>query len=199
MKLERTGNRVSAYDSADGVNWTPIKSYEFTMSGTYYLGLVVESHVNGTATTATFTNVSLSSGIASGTYRIRNRASGQYLDNLGKFSDGVDPVTQWTGSTSNNQRWTITTDDYSKIACITGGKYLDSVGRTGNDTPVGQWSASTSPNQQWTIVNLGTGYYKVVNRANGYCLDTGGSTTTTPMEFWYSNSSINQQWQFEAQ
>jgi regulation of enolase protein 1 (concanavalin A-like superfamily) len=196
VKIERVGNRVTTYDSAEGTNWTPVKSYEFAMNGTYYIGLAVTSRVNGTAATATFTNVSLASGIANGTYRIRNRASGQYLDNLGKFTDGVDPVSQWTSSTSNNQKWTVTTADYSKIACVTGGKYLDSVNKTGNDTPVGQWSGSSSANQQWTIVNLGTGYYKIVNRANGYTLDTGGSTTATPMEFWAPGTSFNQQWQF---
>jgi arabinan endo-1,5-alpha-L-arabinosidase len=82
---------------------------------------------------------------------------------------------------------------------VTAGKYLDSLGNTADGSSVGQWGNSSSLNQQWTISDLGTGYFKVINRANGKCLDTGGGTGNgTVMQFWGSGSSNNQQWQFVA-
>jgi arabinan endo-1,5-alpha-L-arabinosidase len=135
--------------------------------------------------------------IASGTYRLRNRANGKYLDNLGSTADGSD-VGQWASGSSNNQRWLVTNSGgFFKLRCVTGGKYLDSIARTGNGAIVGQWSNSSSANQQWSIVPIGS-YYKVVNRVNGKCLDTGGSNADgASMQFWYNGTSFNQQWTFQ--
>ena len=70
----------------------------------------------------------------------------------------------------------------------------------GNGTAAGLWAASTSTNQQWSVVALGNGYYKIVNIANGYCLDTGGlNADQTPVQFWGTGGSNNQQWAFELQ
>ena len=69
--------------------------------------------------------------------------------------------------------------------------------RTANGSILGQWGNSASPNQQWTIVAVGA-YYKVINRANGKCIYTGGSGTNgAAMQFWTSGSSFNQQWSLE--
>ena len=134
---------------------------------------------------------------ANGTYRLRNRASGKYLDNLGATADGAN-VAQWAGGTSNNQRWVLTpSNGVSKLRCVTGGKYLDSIGRTTDGSNVGQWANSSSINQTWTIVST-SGFYKLLNRANGKALDTGGGTADgAVMQFWFDNTSINQQWAFE--
>jgi arabinan endo-1,5-alpha-L-arabinosidase len=135
--------------------------------------------------------------ISNGTYRLRNRASGKYLDNLGATADGAN-VAQWTGGTSNNQRWVVTfADGFYKLRAVTGGKYVDSINRTADGSIVGQWTNSASPNQQWTITATGS-FYKVINRTNGKALDTGGSTADgAAMQFWTSGSSNNQQWTFE--
>jgi len=137
--------------------------------------------------------------IANGTYKIRNRVTGRYLDNLGSTADGAT-VAQWSSSASNNQRWNVLfSNGYYKISCVTGGKYLDSVNNSANDTPVAQWSNSPSFNQQWTITAVGSGYYKLINRANAKCLDTGGANTNgAVVEFWSDGSSQNQHWQFVA-
>lgn len=134
---------------------------------------------------------------ANGTYRLRNRASGKYLDTLGATADGAN-VAQWTGGTSPNQRWVVTTSGgFSKLQAVTGGKYLDSINRTADGSIVGQWANGSSFNQQWTIVPAGT-FYKVINRTNGKALDTGGQTADgTFMQFWPNNTSFNQQWAFE--
>jgi len=136
--------------------------------------------------------------VAVGTYKLKNRATGLMLDNLGSTTNGTG-VAQWASGSSYNQRWTLsyTSDGYAKLTCLTGGKCLDSVAHTGNGSQVGQWSAGTSYNQQWTLQSLGNGYFKVINRTNGLCLDTGAQTGNgTIMQFWGSGSSTNQQWQF---
>jgi arabinan endo-1,5-alpha-L-arabinosidase len=134
---------------------------------------------------------------ANGTYKLRNRASGKYLDNLGATADGAN-VAQWTSGTSLNQRWVLTTSGgFSRLRAVTGGKYLDSIGRTTDGSIVGQWANGSSTNQQWTVVPIGT-FYKVINRANGKAVDTGGQTADgTFMQMWFDNTSNNQQWAFE--
>ncbi len=134
---------------------------------------------------------------ANGTYKLRNRASGKYLDNLGATADGAN-VAQWASGSSPNQRWVLTTSSgFSKLRAVTGGKYLDSIGRTADGSNVGQWANGSSPNQQWTVVPTGT-FYKLINRANGKAVDTGGQTADgAVMQFWFDNTSLNQQWTFE--
>jgi arabinan endo-1,5-alpha-L-arabinosidase len=134
---------------------------------------------------------------ANGTYKLRNRASGKYLDNLGNTADGAN-VAQWASGSSPNQRWVLTTSGgFSKLRAVTGGKYLDSIGRTADGSIVGQWANGSSPNQQWTIVATGS-FHKLINRANGKAVDTGGQTADgAAMQMWFDNPSNNQQWTFE--
>jgi len=135
---------------------------------------------------------------ANGTYRLQNRADGNYLDNLGVATNGA-PAAQWQSSSSNNQKWVFTYNGggYYKISCVTGGLYLDDLGHTANGSTVGQWASSASFNQQWMIVPVGS-YYKIVNRASGKCLDTGGLTANgSTMQQWGSGSSNNQQWSIQ--
>jgi regulation of enolase protein 1 (concanavalin A-like superfamily) len=58
LKLTRSGDTFSAYESTDGTSWTLIGSDTIAMQADVLIGLAVCSHDNGTSTTATFTNVS---------------------------------------------------------------------------------------------------------------------------------------------
>jgi arabinan endo-1,5-alpha-L-arabinosidase len=135
--------------------------------------------------------------LANGTYKLKNRANGKYLDNLGQTTDGAE-VGQWSSSTSNNQRWAITySGGFYKVRCISSGKYLDNISHTADGSTVGQLASSTGINQQWTLSAEGT-YYKLINRSNGKNVDTGGSTSNgTAMQFWNNNPNFNQQWTLE--
>lgn len=57
VKLERRGNVISAFSSADGATWTLVGSDTFTMPTTVYAGLAVSSHDNTRLAAATFDNV----------------------------------------------------------------------------------------------------------------------------------------------
>jgi phosphatidylserine/phosphatidylglycerophosphate/cardiolipin synthase-like enzyme/uncharacterized protein (DUF2141 family) len=59
VKLVRSGNTITGYESANGTTWTLVGSDTFTMGTTVLVGLGVSSHVAGTNATATFDNVSI--------------------------------------------------------------------------------------------------------------------------------------------
>ena len=139
------------------------------------------------------------SSIADGTYRVRNRVTGRFLDNLGSNTNGTD-VAQSNSSSSNNQRWAVTTTSgFRKLRVLSTSRYLDGMGRTTDGSNVGQWASSSSNNQQWTFQNVSGTFYRVVNRATGKAVDTGGlNTNGAIVQQWFVNDSTNQQWEFVA-
>lgn len=139
--------------------------------------------------------------LANGTYKIQNRASGLYLDNMGYTTDGSN-VCQYSSSSSSNQLWQITyVDGYYTIYCLSSGnRCVDTGGNTTDGSNVQQWVHGSSDNQHWTISSAGSGYYKITNKATGKCLDTGGLTGNgSALQQWTSGSSYNQQWTFVKQ
>ena len=60
LKLVRSGNSFSAYDSPDGTTWTQLGTTQtVNMNTNAYVGLGVTSHANTTSSTATFDNLSI--------------------------------------------------------------------------------------------------------------------------------------------
>ncbi|MEO6237629.1 MAG: Ig-like domain-containing protein, partial [Vicinamibacterales bacterium] len=57
VKLTRSGNTITAFESATGSTWTLVASDTFAMGPSIDVGLAVSSHVTGTNATATFDNV----------------------------------------------------------------------------------------------------------------------------------------------
>ena len=62
VKLVRSGDTISGYESADGSNWTLVGSDTFAMGPSVLVGLAVSSHVTGVSATAAFDNVTLAKG-----------------------------------------------------------------------------------------------------------------------------------------
>jgi hypothetical protein len=61
IKLVRSGNVFSMYDSADGVNWVQVgTSQTVSMAQSVYVGLAVSNRTTSSLVTATFDHVSLS-------------------------------------------------------------------------------------------------------------------------------------------
>jgi endoglucanase len=129
-----------------------------------------------------------------GYVKLKNRATNQYLDGMGRTTDGAD-AGQWASSSSYNQQWLVTTSgSYVRIQNRATGLYLDGMGRTTNGANLGQWANSSSTNQQWTQSTTG-GYLKFQNRATGLFIDGMGRTTNgDAVGQWASSSSYNQQW-----
>ncbi len=59
VKLTRAGNTFSAYESADGTNWTLVGTDTIPMASTVYVGLAVSSHTTSSSATCTFDSVSI--------------------------------------------------------------------------------------------------------------------------------------------
>ena len=57
VRVVRSGNMFTAYNSTDGSSWTSMGSVMIAMGTNVYIGLAVTSHNNGTLCTATFDNL----------------------------------------------------------------------------------------------------------------------------------------------
>jgi phosphatidylserine/phosphatidylglycerophosphate/cardiolipin synthase-like enzyme/regulation of enolase protein 1 (concanavalin A-like superfamily) len=59
VKLVRAGNTFTAYESADGTNWTLVGTDTISMQSTVYVGLAVTSHTTSASATCAFDNVTI--------------------------------------------------------------------------------------------------------------------------------------------
>jgi phosphatidylserine/phosphatidylglycerophosphate/cardiolipin synthase-like enzyme/regulation of enolase protein 1 (concanavalin A-like superfamily) len=59
VKIDRAGTTITAFQSADGTNWTPVGTDTISMATQVYIGLAVSSHTTSSLATATFSNVSI--------------------------------------------------------------------------------------------------------------------------------------------
>jgi len=77
-----------------------------------------------------------------------------------------------------------------------GGNYPDPITA---GTKINQWPYGGTSNQHWTITETDPGYYKIVNRNSGFCLEIGGNlpaptTAGTLANQWPYFGNLNQQW-----
>jgi hypothetical protein len=135
-------------------------------------------------------------GVGSGTFKLKNVATGLYLDGMGRTANGSN-AGQWSSSSSNNQRWVLESNGTNyKLKNVATSLYLDGMGRTANDSICGQWSNGTSNNQRWLLEAVGGGNYRIKNVASGLYLDNGGSTANgADMKLRTISSNTSQQWQ----
>jgi regulation of enolase protein 1 (concanavalin A-like superfamily) len=61
VRLSRSGNSFTAAVSTNGSNWTTVGTETISMSSTIQVGLAITSHLDGSVSTATIDNVTLSS------------------------------------------------------------------------------------------------------------------------------------------
>jgi hypothetical protein len=130
-----------------------------------------------------------------GNTRIRNAATGLYIDGMGRTADG-SAAAQYSSSGSSNQQWSIEADgSYVRIRNAATGLYIDGMGRTANGSAAAQYSSSGSSNQQWSEETAGSNV-KFKNRATGLYLDgMGRSSNGADLGQYSSSGSTNQQWQ----
>jgi len=84
---------------------------------------------------------------------------------------------------------------YVRLTNVTDNLALDSGGNVPSGSNLKQWTWNSSPNLQWQIVDLGTGYYRLVNRTNGMVADSWGAANGQPAQQAPWNGGTNQQWQ----
>ena len=104
VRIERSGDTITAYESADGNSWSQIGSETIAMSDSVYVGLPVTSHASGTLCTATFESVGVETGSTGG------GGSGDYSGTTGDgwsasvASVGTDQV-EWTFTPNAAASW----------------------------------------------------------------------------------------------
>lgn len=66
LKLERIGNRIFTYHSADSINWTNNSLFIMTLPASAYIGLYTISNNTSALNTATFSNVAITNSTPAG-------------------------------------------------------------------------------------------------------------------------------------
>ncbi|MBQ2933732.1 MAG: peptidoglycan DD-metalloendopeptidase family protein [Clostridia bacterium] len=156
--------------------------------------------------------------INGGVYRIKNVASGKYMNvDYGIDANGTN-IYQWTGDGSTEQKFKVvyssSTDSYMFYAMCSSNGTNRVVDVTRGSAPLtsGQniklYNPTDPTSQEIKIVSLGSNKYKLVMRANqnlaitSYGTSNGsasGTTATSAGNIFISTytGSTNQQWQFE--
>ena len=139
-----------------------------------------------------------------GTYSLRNRNSGKYMDVAGgSAADGAD-ILQWRGTGATNQQFTLTDvgDGAYKISNVATGKVVDVAGGNVNNTAnVLQWSAiAGANNQKFILLAADNGYYKLKAAHSGRLVEVsgGGLNDGDDIRQYDDNNQLHGQWLLAA-
>lgn len=204
LKIERVGQVISAYASQDGTSWAVQVRGKFANTpSTVYIGLAVDSMVNGTLNTSTFDHVNMTGG-SSGATVIPYAPAAVYA------SPGLQQVPlRWTasfGATTYAVDRAPSGGSYTSIAQVSSPSYIDtniSGGTTYNYKIRAGNSAGWSGDSMVVSVTpsaplIANGTYKVINRNSGKALDVTNAATIdgSLIDQWPYSGSTNQRWTF---
>lgn len=153
VKIERVGPTIGLFASIDGTSWAPLSSGRYgNLPRTLYVGMVVCSMNNGTACTATFTDVRLTGG--DGDEKPRVPASPLAL--CGAPGDGQVPL-RWLKS-ARATAYVLKRSDrhggpYQTLATVHGTSYVDRAVHNGqayyyNITAINEGGASSPSSEE---------------------------------------------------
>jgi len=142
VKLMRSGNRITAYESETGMNWAQVGVVTLSMPDTIYVGLMVTAHNDGALCEARFENVEL---LNAGTGVIESETS--FPSSLTLYSAYPNPF---------NPSTTISFSLPSKSYVLL--KVFDMIGQevatlVNEELPAGNYR------RQWNASNLSSGVY----------------------------------------
>jgi hypothetical protein len=167
-------------------------------NGVYEQNISTPSHQMDTYVTNILEWTTTSSPSFSGTWELKNAASGLVLNNQGSLTNG-SIISQWKEEANANLEWTFkaTSNGYYQINSVKSG--LDAVvqsASTANGAGIIQWSFGSSGNDQWLPVENSNGTYTFFNLNSGKVLEDPNSSTNTAtqMDQWTINGGANQQW-----
>jgi endo-1,4-beta-xylanase len=132
-------------------------------------------------------------------YRIQNRATGLFLDGMGRTVNGA-ALGQHANTTHNNAQWVReASGGFERFRNRTTNLYIDGMGLTSNGGIVGQYANTTHNNAQWSLESAGDGYFRLRNRGTSLYLDGMGRTTNgSDVGQWANTNSQNAHWRFVA-
>ena len=189
VKLTRSGNTITAYESGNGSTWNTVGSDTFSMPVAVYVGLAVSSHVSGTTATATFDSVSISNSAPPpppsalpagwsdgdiGSVPIAGSAS--YAN--GTFSVAGSGADIWGTADAFNYARAQMTGDGSITARVATVQYANSWTKAG---VMIRETLSAGSAHAFMLVSAGKGVaFQRRDATNGLTVNTAGSFTTAP-------------------
>jgi YD repeat-containing protein len=190
LRVERSGYTFTSYTSPDGVNWTQVGvSQTISMAQNVYMGLAVSGSTS-TAYTATFDNVSLTSGGSAGTLPIVSALS----PDMGGFGSSITISGSSFGATQGTSTVNFNGTLASTITSWNGSQIVASVPNGATTGPVSLVVNSVqsvcSADCQFTVIN------PVINALAPPSAPVGGSVTVSGSGFGASQG--NSQVQFNG-
>jgi beta-glucanase (GH16 family) len=133
-------------------------------------------------------------------YNVVNQNSAACVDDFGWGTSNGTSVMQWScGSSQFNQEWQFQPTDsgYYRVmvryAPFLGWDVTGGPGATGTGAKIQLWTVGSpaGTNQQWRPVALGNGYFRLVARNSGKCLDVPGASTANGVQLqqWDCNGT----------
>jgi regulation of enolase protein 1 (concanavalin A-like superfamily) len=163
VRLVRKGDAFEAYESSNGSTWRLIGSQTISMLQTIYVGLAVTSHNTTTATTAAFSNVTVSDGTST------NQPPTATLTAPANGATYATGATVTLSATASDSDGTIARVDFYRgstlIASDTTSPYAAS------------WASASAGTYTLTAVATDNGGQSATSNAVGV---TVGSSTNTP-------------------
>jgi endoglucanase len=139
--------------------------------------------------------------LASGTYTITNRHSGDVIDVPGGSTTQGTKLEQWPANGGSNQRWQVTSLGcglYSVISAASG-QSMDISGQSvSQGAAVDQWGYWGGGNQQFLLTPSSAGYYTITGINSMDVVEVPGFSTAAGalLDQWGGNGGTNQQWSF---
>ncbi|MGC4854891.1 RICIN domain-containing protein [Micromonospora sp. DT4] len=119
-------------------------------------------------------------------HTVVNRGSGKCVDARAAASVNGTAIQQYACNNSAAQQYQFvpTSDGYLRVNNRNNSaQVLDVTDRsTADSAPIQLWSYSGGTNQQWRAESAGGGYYRLVNRSSGKCLDVPGASTADSVQ-----------------
>lgn len=136
---------------------------------------------------------------------IVNKGNGKCVDARSAASANGTAIQQYTCNNSSAQGYRIqaTSSGYSRVDIrLNPAQSLDVTGvSTANNAPIQLWAYGGGNNQQWQQVDEGGGYFHLVNRHSGKCLDVPGASTANGVQLvqYTCNGTAAQSFRLVAQ
>ena len=181
--ISKCGNLYMELENANVQNGTKIRLYEETDLNTQQFILINETPSENLAE------------IKDGIYQIELK-SGKVLDVAGGSEDNFANIQIWSNDKVQQQKFRISKvegTNYYKINAIHSAKYLDVyAGGEALATNVDQYPFNNSNSQFWYIQEIEDGYYKIISKANGLCLDVSAgqiNNNGTNVQLYFFNNT----------
>jgi hypothetical protein len=119
-------------------------------------------------------------------YSVINKGSAKCLDARAAGTVSGTAIQQYSCNSSNAQQFQFQSLTGSYVRINNRGNSAQALDVTGvsvaDNAPIQTWTYGGGTNQQWTAVPEGNGYYHLVNRNSGKCLDVPAASTADSVQ-----------------